>query len=58
MVSNPRLARHASASFAPDACASGCCMPDGDSLMELAIFLDAHAVAGDAALLAAVRGAA
>ena len=30
--------------------------PDGDSLMNLAIFLDAHAVAGDAALLAQVRG--
>ena len=30
--------------------------PDGDSLMSLAIFLDAHAVAGDAALLAQVRG--
>jgi len=29
--------------------------PEGDSLMQLAIFLDAHAVAGDAALLAAVR---
>ena len=30
-------------------------MPSGDSLMRLAIFLDAHAVAGDAALLANVR---
>ena len=29
--------------------------PVGDSLMQLAIFLDAHAVAGDAALLAVVR---
>lgn len=29
--------------------------PDGDKLMALAIFLDAHPVAGDAALLAAVR---
>lgn len=29
--------------------------PDADSLMQLAIFLDAHAVAGDATLLAAVR---
>jgi CBS domain-containing protein len=29
--------------------------PEGDSLMQLAIFLDAHAVAGDAALLATVR---
>lgn len=29
--------------------------PEGDSLMQLAIFLDAHAVAGDAALLGAVR---
>ena len=29
--------------------------PDGDHLMHLAIFLDAHAVAGDAHLLAAVR---
>ena len=29
--------------------------PEGDSLMHLAIFLDAHAVAGDAALLAEVR---
>ena len=32
-------------------------MPSPDSLMNLAIFLDAHAVAGDAALLAGVRGA-
>jgi CBS domain-containing protein len=30
--------------------------PDGESTLRLAIFLDAHAVAGDAALLAAVRG--
>lgn len=30
-------------------------MPSADSLMRLAIFLDAHAVAGDAALLANVR---
>ncbi|NMM77685.1 putative nucleotidyltransferase substrate binding domain-containing protein [Acidovorax sp. SRB_24] len=30
-------------------------LPEGDSLMNLAIFLDAHAVAGDAALLAGVR---
>lgn len=30
-------------------------MPSPDSLMRLAIFLDAHAVAGDAALLAQVR---
>jgi CBS domain-containing protein len=29
--------------------------PEGDSLLQLAIFLDAHAVAGDAALLASVR---
>jgi len=29
--------------------------PDADSLMQLAIFLDAHAVAGDATLLTAVR---
>lgn len=29
--------------------------PDGDKLMALAIFLDAHPVAGDAALLAVVR---
>lgn len=29
--------------------------PEADSLMQLAIFLDAHAVAGDAALLHAVR---
>ncbi len=32
-------------------------MPDADSLMNLAIFLDAHAVAGDAHLLAQVRDA-
>lgn len=32
-------------------------MPDPDSLMNLAIFLDAHAVAGDAHLLEQVRGA-
>jgi CBS domain-containing protein len=31
--------------------------PDGDSLMNLAIFMDAHAVCGDAALLEAVRAA-
>lgn len=30
-------------------------MPDEDSLMQLAIFIDAHAVAGDASLLAQVR---
>jgi CBS domain-containing protein len=30
-------------------------MPDGDSLMKLAIFMDAHAVCGDAHLLAAVQ---
>jgi CBS domain-containing protein len=30
--------------------------PEPESLMALAIFLDAHAVAGDASLLAAVRG--
>ncbi|WP_026437032.1 putative nucleotidyltransferase substrate binding domain-containing protein [Acidovorax sp. JHL-9] len=29
--------------------------PEGDSLLQLAIFLDAHAVAGDATLLATVR---
>ena len=29
--------------------------PEGDSLMQLAIFLDAHAVAGEATLLATVR---
>jgi len=31
-------------------------MPDGESLMALAIFIDARAVCGDAALLAQVRG--
>jgi CBS domain-containing protein len=31
--------------------------PDAEALLRLAIFLDAHAVAGDAALLAEVRGA-
>jgi CBS domain-containing protein len=30
-------------------------MPDGDSLMNLAIFMDAHAVCGDAHLLEAVQ---
>lgn len=30
-------------------------MPEGDSLMNLAIFMDAHAVSGDAALLEQVR---
>ena len=30
-------------------------MPDGHSLMNLAIFMDAHAVCGDAALLSAVK---
>ena len=32
-------------------------MPDGDSLMKLAIFMDAHAVCGDAHLLDAVQEA-
>ena len=32
-------------------------MPDGDSLMNLAIFMDAHAVCGDAHLLEDVQGA-
>ena len=31
-------------------------MPEGDSLMNLAIFMDAHAVSGDASLLQQVRG--
>ncbi|MEK8048620.1 putative nucleotidyltransferase substrate binding domain-containing protein [Ideonella sp. DXS22W] len=54
MVSNPEW-RHAAADFG-ERVRRWLLMPSADSLMSLAIFLDAHAVAGDAALLAEVRG--
>jgi len=53
MVSNPQW-RGGQAEFAERAF-QWLLQPDGERLMALAIFLDAHAVAGDAALLAAVR---
>lgn len=54
MVSNPEW-RHAAADFG-ERVRRWLLMPSADSLMSLAIFLDAHAVAGDATLLAQVRG--
>ncbi|MDM0065697.1 putative nucleotidyltransferase substrate binding domain-containing protein [Variovorax sp. J31P207] len=53
MVSNPQW-RAGQAEFAERAC-QWLLQPDGERLMALAIFLDAHAVAGDATLLAGVR---
>jgi CBS domain-containing protein len=54
MLSNPAWRRGAS-DFAA-AVRHWLLRPEPESLMALAIFLDAHAVAGDASLLAAVRG--
>lgn len=54
MISRP-LWRKPAAEFATMA-RQWLLMPDPDSLMYLAIFLDAHAVCGDARLLAQVRG--
>ncbi|HEY6132579.1 MAG TPA: DUF294 nucleotidyltransferase-like domain-containing protein [Rubrivivax sp.] len=53
MVSNPAWRRSAS-DFATNV-RSWLLRPDPESLMALAIFIDAHAVAGDATLLAGVR---
>ena len=53
MVSNPAWRRSAS-EFAT-VVRSWLLRPDPEGLMALAIFIDAHAVAGDASLLAAVR---
>lgn len=55
MVSNPDW-RHTAADFARMA-REWLILPDGDSLMKLAIFMDAHAVCGDARLLDAVEEA-
>jgi len=49
MVNNP-LWRHAASDFAQRV-RHWLLMPDGDALMNLAIFMDAHAVSGDARLL-------
>ncbi len=54
MLSNPEW-RHEAADFG-ERVRRWLLMPSPDSLMSLAIFLDAHAVAGDVALLAQVRG--
>lgn len=54
MLSNPEW-RHGAAAFG-ERVRRWLLMPSADSLMALAIFLDAHAVAGDASLLADVRG--
>jgi CBS domain-containing protein len=54
MVSNPRWRQPASA-FG-ETVRRWLLMPDAESLMALAIFIDARAVSGDAALLAQVRG--
>ncbi len=53
MVSNADW-RHTASGFAQMA-RQWLIMPDGDSLMKLAIFMDAHAVCGDAHLLEAVQ---
>lgn len=53
MVSNPQW-RGSQAEFGERAC-QWLLQADGERLMALAIFLDAHAVSGDAALLAGVR---
>ncbi len=53
MVNNPDW-RNTAAGFALMA-RQWLIMPDGDSLMKLAIFMDAHAVCGDAHLLEAVE---
>ena len=54
MVSNPAWRRSAS-DFAATV-RRWLLRPEPEGLMALAIFIDAHAVAGDAALLAGVRG--
>ncbi|HQO53786.1 MAG TPA: DUF294 nucleotidyltransferase-like domain-containing protein [Ottowia sp.] len=54
MVSNPAW-RMAASEFAQTT-RRWLAMPEGDSLMNLAIFMDAHAVSGDASLLQQVRG--
>ena len=53
MVSNPQW-RHSSSQFSQMA-RQWLLLPDGDSLMHLAVFMDAHAVCGDARLLEEVR---
>jgi CBS domain-containing protein len=53
MVSNPDW--RASASAFAQMARQWLILPDGDSLMKLAIFMDAHAVCGDAHLLDAVQ---
>ena len=53
MVSNPSW-RHSASDFAA-LVRRWLLQPDAPALMSLAIFMDAHAVAGDAALLAGVR---
>jgi len=54
MVSRPQW-RHGAAEFS-EMVRRWLLMPSADSLMALAIFLDAHAVCGDASLLQQVRG--
>jgi len=54
MVSNPAW-RHPCAEFG-ETVRRWLLIPSPDSLMDLAIFIDAHAVCGDPALLEAVRG--
>ena len=54
MVNNP-LWRRSASEFAT-AVRNWLLRPDPEGLMALAIFIDAHAVAGDASLLAGVRG--
>jgi CBS domain-containing protein len=56
MVSNPEW-RHTETEFAQQV-RQWLLMPEADALMKLAIFLDAHAVAGDAVLLARLQQAA
>ena len=55
MVNNPDW-RHSASAFGQLA-RQWLIMPDGDSLMKLAIFMDAHAVCGDAHLLEGVEQA-
>lgn len=55
MVNNPQW-RHDEDAFA-QLVKRWLLVPDADTLMSLAIFMDAHAVAGDAALLESVRNA-
>jgi CBS domain-containing protein len=55
MVSNPQW-RHAARDFGQTV-RRWLLMPDAESLMALAIFIDAHAVCGDRALLESVRAA-